>query len=105
MWIHLLNIIYPNHMYKRFSGYSISSCSFDYIMMSSSPSEGRTLHHKSIPGLESNLAVHKEKLCFAPFGLDNSKWDPSIDVYLPPSYVFLVRLTFMISIMKSTPRP
>ncbi|KAH0892340.1 hypothetical protein HID58_054769, partial [Brassica napus] len=63
----------------RFSGYSISSCSFDCdhykmildswkggivysnkdIMMSSSPSEGRTLHHKSIPGLESNLAVHK----------------------------------------------
>ncbi|KAF3545496.1 hypothetical protein DY000_02005671 [Brassica cretica] len=66
----------------RFSGYSISSCSFDWT-------PGRTLHHKSIPGLESNLAVHKEKLCFAPFGLDNSKWDPSIDVYLPPSYVFL----------------
>lgn len=25
-------------------------------------------------------------MCFAPFGLDNSKWDPSIDVYLPENY-------------------
>ncbi|CAF2088242.1 unnamed protein product, partial [Brassica napus] len=56
------------------------------VIMPSSPSEGRTLHRNSIPGLEPTLAVHKEKLCFAPFGLDNSKWDPSIDVYLPQNY-------------------
>ncbi|KAL1196438.1 putative starch synthase 4, chloroplastic/amyloplastic [Cardamine amara subsp. amara] len=34
-------------------------------------SEGRTLH-RSIPGLESTLAIHKDKLFFAPFGMDNS---------------------------------
>ena len=28
----------------------------------------------------------REKLFFAPYGLDNSKWDPSIDVYLPQNY-------------------
>ncbi|KAJ4897168.1 hypothetical protein Rs2_23962 [Raphanus sativus] len=56
------------------------------VIMPSSPSEGSTLHRKSIPGLEPTLAVHKEKLCFAPFALDNSKWDPSIDVYLPENY-------------------
>ncbi|XP_048606571.1 probable starch synthase 4, chloroplastic/amyloplastic isoform X2 [Brassica napus] len=49
------------------------------VIMSSAPS-------KSIPGLEPTLAVHKEKLFFAPYGLDNSKWDPSIDVYLPQNY-------------------
>lgn len=56
------------------------------VIMPSSPSEGSILHRKSIPGLEPTLAVHKEKLCFAPFGLDNSKWDPSTDVYLPENY-------------------
>ncbi|KAF8046668.1 hypothetical protein N665_3530s0001 [Sinapis alba] len=56
------------------------------VIMSSSPSEGRTLHYKSIPGLQPTLAVHKEKLFFAPFGLDYSRWDPSIDVYLPENY-------------------
>ncbi|KAL0863181.1 hypothetical protein Bca101_042299 [Brassica carinata] len=56
------------------------------VIMSSSPSEGRTLHHKSIPCLETTLSVHKEKLFYAPFGLDNSIWDPSIDVYLPENY-------------------
>ncbi|CAH8364084.1 unnamed protein product [Eruca vesicaria subsp. sativa] len=49
------------------------------VIMSSSPS-------KSIPGLEPTLALHKEKLLFAPFGLNNSKWDPSTDVYLPENY-------------------
>ncbi|KAJ0242018.1 UDP-Glycosyltransferase superfamily protein [Hirschfeldia incana] len=56
------------------------------VIMPSSPSEGSTLHRKSIPGLEPTLAVHKEKLFFAPFALDNSKWDPSTDVYLPENY-------------------
>ncbi|CAA7034662.1 unnamed protein product [Microthlaspi erraticum] len=53
------------------------------VVMPSSDSEGRTLHH---PGLEPTLAVHKEKLFFAPFGLDSSTWDPSRDVYLPENY-------------------
>ncbi|XP_006393996.2 probable starch synthase 4, chloroplastic/amyloplastic isoform X2 [Eutrema salsugineum] len=56
------------------------------VIMSSSCSEGSTLYHRSIPGLEPTLAVHKEKLFFAPFGLDNLTWDPSRDVYLPENY-------------------
>jgi glycogen synthase len=28
--------------------------------------------HSSIPGLEPTLAIHKDKLFFAPFGMDNS---------------------------------
>ncbi|CAN8251505.1 unnamed protein product [Cochlearia groenlandica] len=47
------------------------------VILSDSDSEGKTLHHRSIFGLEPTLAVHKDKLCFAPFGLYNSTWDPS----------------------------
>ncbi|KFK28237.1 hypothetical protein AALP_AA8G490200 [Arabis alpina] len=56
------------------------------VIMPSSHSEARKLPHKSIPGLEQTLAFHKEKLFFAPFGLDYSTWDPSRDVYLPENY-------------------
>ncbi|XP_068657695.1 uncharacterized protein [Aristolochia californica] len=42
----------------------------------------RTLSH----GLESTLASHKEKLVIAPYGFDDTIWDPSTDKLLPSNY-------------------
>ncbi|XP_077219550.1 UDP-Glycosyltransferase superfamily protein [Tasmannia lanceolata] len=42
--------------------------------------------HSSSHGLESTLAIHKEKLSVAPYGLDNTIWDPSKDKFLPRNY-------------------
>ncbi|KAH8503788.1 hypothetical protein H0E87_014873 [Populus deltoides] len=37
-------------------------------------------------GLESTLAIHKDKLLVSPCGFDNSTWDPSKDKFLPKNY-------------------
>ncbi|XP_052196115.1 probable starch synthase 4, chloroplastic/amyloplastic [Diospyros lotus] len=37
-------------------------------------------------GLESTLAIHKDKLLLAPYGFDNATWNPSVDKYLPQTY-------------------
>ncbi|XP_057491634.1 probable starch synthase 4, chloroplastic/amyloplastic isoform X2 [Actinidia eriantha] len=42
----------------------------------------RSLSH----GLEPTLAIHKDKLLVAPYGFDNSAWNPSMDYFLPHSY-------------------
>ncbi|KAJ0097486.1 hypothetical protein Patl1_28419 [Pistacia atlantica] len=42
----------------------------------------RSLSH----GLESTLSIHQNKLLVAPFGFDNSTWDPYYDKFLPENY-------------------
>ncbi|GFY86700.1 UDP-Glycosyltransferase superfamily protein [Actinidia rufa] len=42
----------------------------------------RSLSH----GLEPTLAIHKNKLLVAPYGFDNSAWNPSMDHFLPHCY-------------------
>ncbi|KAL1183318.1 hypothetical protein V6Z11_A02G174800 [Gossypium hirsutum] len=53
--------------------------------MSSMHSKGRIIHSMS-HGLEPTLTMHKEKLLVAPYGFDNSTWDPSTDKFLPVNY-------------------
>ncbi|RWR77895.1 putative starch synthase 4, chloroplastic/amyloplastic isoform X1 [Cinnamomum micranthum f. kanehirae] len=37
-------------------------------------------------GLESTLAIHREKLLVTPYGFDDTVWDPSKDKFLPAKY-------------------
>ncbi|XP_031263716.1 probable starch synthase 4, chloroplastic/amyloplastic isoform X2 [Pistacia vera] len=55
------------------------------IIMSSMHSKSeiiRSLSH----GLESTLSIHQNKLLVAPFGFDNSTWDPYYDKFLRENY-------------------
>ncbi|KAI3712978.1 hypothetical protein L1987_71548 [Smallanthus sonchifolius] len=71
---HLVNILKAGVVYSN-----------KVIMMSSIHSKGQlvsTLSH----GLEFALDTHKDKLLIAPFGYDDSSWDPSQDTFLPRGY-------------------
>ncbi|KAJ9564133.1 hypothetical protein OSB04_000099, partial [Centaurea solstitialis] len=71
---HLVNILKAGVVYAN-----------KVIVMSSIHSKDQiisTLGH----GLESALGIHKEKLLIAPFGYDDSNWDPSRDKFLPRKY-------------------
>ncbi|XP_020528018.1 glycogen synthase isoform X2 [Amborella trichopoda] len=37
-------------------------------------------------GLETTLAIHREKVLVIPYGFDDTKWDPSKDNFLPVNY-------------------
>ncbi|CAL5369307.1 unnamed protein product [Camellia sinensis] len=71
---HLVNILKGGIVYSN-----------KVVIMSSKHSKGLILHSLSY-GLESTLAVHKDKLLVAPCGFDNSTWNPSMDHFLPQSY-------------------
>ncbi|KAK8496242.1 hypothetical protein V6N13_095941 [Hibiscus sabdariffa] len=71
---HLVNILKGGIVYSN-----------KVIVMSSLHSEGRIIHSMS-HGLEPTLALHKEKLLVAPYGFDNSTWDPSTDKFLPVNF-------------------
>ncbi|KAH1113626.1 hypothetical protein J1N35_007004 [Gossypium stocksii] len=71
---HLVNILKGGVVYSN-----------KVIVMSSMHSKGRIIHSMS-HGLEPTLTVHKEKLLVAPYGFDNSTWDPSTDKFLPVNY-------------------
>ncbi|KAK9053187.1 hypothetical protein SSX86_029819 [Deinandra increscens subsp. villosa] len=55
------------------------------IMMSSIHSKDQIVSSLS-HGLEFALDTHKDKLLIAPFGYDDSSWDPSEDKFLPRGY-------------------
>ncbi|TYG75526.1 hypothetical protein ES288_D03G038000v1 [Gossypium darwinii] len=71
---HLVNILKGGVVYSN-----------KVIVMSSMHSKGRIIHSMS-HGLEPTLTMHKEKLLVAPYGFDNSTWDPSTDKFLPVNY-------------------
>ncbi|CAL5324470.1 unnamed protein product [Camellia sinensis] len=71
---HLVNILKGGIVYSN-----------KVVIMSSMHSKGLIIHSLSY-GLESTLAVHKDKLLVAPCGFDNSTWNPSMDHFLPQSY-------------------
>ncbi|KAK8305044.1 hypothetical protein V6Z12_D03G035800 [Gossypium hirsutum] len=71
---HLVNILKGGVVYSN-----------KVIVMSSMHSKGRIIHSMS-HGLEPTLSMHKEKLLVAPYGFDNSTWDPSTDKFLPVNY-------------------
>ncbi|XP_059642436.1 probable starch synthase 4, chloroplastic/amyloplastic isoform X2 [Cornus florida] len=71
---HLVNILKGGIVYSN-----------KVIKVSSMHSKGQIIHGLS-HGLEPTLALHKNKLLIAPYGFDNSVWDPSIDKFLPQSY-------------------
>ncbi|GMI86542.1 hypothetical protein HRI_002323500 [Hibiscus trionum] len=71
---HLVNILKGGIVYSN-----------KVIVMSSMHSKGRIIHSMS-HGLERTLALHKEKLLVAPYGFDNSTWDPSTDKFLPVNF-------------------
>ncbi|KAK6923211.1 Starch synthase, catalytic domain [Dillenia turbinata] len=71
---HLVNILKGGVVYSN-----------KVVMMSSMHSKGWIIKNLS-HGLESTLATHKEKLLVAPFGFDDSIWDPSKDKFLPERY-------------------
>ncbi|KAK9037851.1 hypothetical protein V6N11_022750 [Hibiscus sabdariffa] len=68
---HLVNILKGGIVYSN-----------KVIVMSSIHSKGRVIHSMS-HGLEPTLALHTGKLVVAPYGLDNSTWDPATDKSLP----------------------
>ncbi|KAK1439056.1 hypothetical protein QVD17_04871 [Tagetes erecta] len=71
---HLVNILKAGVVYSN-----------KVIVMSSIHTKDQivgTLSH----GLEFALDTHKEKLLIAPFGYDDSSWDPSQDKFLPRGY-------------------
>lgn len=71
---HLVNILKDGVVYAN-----------KVIVMSSIHSKDQiisTLSH----GLECALGTHKDKLLIAPFGYDDSNWDPLQDKFLPRSY-------------------
>ncbi|KAJ4776332.1 Glycogen synthase [Rhynchospora pubera] len=55
------------------------------VVMSTIHSRERIIHSLSC-GLEPTLAIHKEKLMVAPYGIDAQQWDPSRDKYIPRTY-------------------
>ncbi|KAJ3691462.1 hypothetical protein LUZ61_020626 [Rhynchospora tenuis] len=55
------------------------------VVMSTIHSRDRIIHSSSC-GLEPTLAIHKEKLMVAPYGIDAQQWDPSRDKYIPRTY-------------------
>ncbi|KAL7255916.1 hypothetical protein ACSBR1_009949 [Camellia fascicularis] len=71
---HLVNILKGGIVYSN-----------KVVIMSSMHSKGLIIRSLSY-GLESTLAVHKDKLLVAPCGFDNSTWNPSMDHFLPQSY-------------------
>ncbi|XP_022740360.1 probable starch synthase 4, chloroplastic/amyloplastic isoform X2 [Durio zibethinus] len=71
---HLVNILKGGIVYSN-----------EVVIMSSMHSKGRIIRSMS-HGLEPTLALHKEKLLVAPYGFDNSIWDPSTDKFLPVNY-------------------
>ncbi|KAF8406149.1 hypothetical protein HHK36_008229 [Tetracentron sinense] len=71
---HLVNILKGGVVYSN-----------KVVMMSSVHSKGRVIRSLS-HGLESTLAIHKEKFLIAPYGLDDTIWDPSKDIFLPEKY-------------------
>ncbi|OVA07332.1 Starch synthase [Macleaya cordata] len=71
---HLVNVLKGGIVYSN-----------KVVMMSSIHSKGRIICSLS-HGLESTLAIHKDKLLLAPYGFDCSVWDPSKDKFLPAKY-------------------
>ncbi|KAE8706994.1 putative starch synthase 4 [Hibiscus syriacus] len=71
---HLVNVLKGGIVYSN-----------KVIVMSSMHSKGRIIHSMS-HGLETTLALHKEKLLVSPCGFDNSTWDPSTDKFLPVNF-------------------
>lgn len=55
------------------------------MLVSSIHSKDRIIRNLS-HGLESTLAIHKEKLLVTPYGFDDTVWDPSKDKFLPANY-------------------
>uniref|UniRef100_A0A2N9HAX3 starch synthase n=1 Tax=Fagus sylvatica TaxID=28930 RepID=A0A2N9HAX3_FAGSY len=55
------------------------------VIMSSMHSKSRIISSFS-HGLDPTLSTHKDKLVIAPYGFDNSTWDPSKDNFLPENY-------------------
>ncbi|XP_010254668.1 PREDICTED: probable starch synthase 4, chloroplastic/amyloplastic isoform X2 [Nelumbo nucifera] len=71
---HLVNILKGGIVYSN-----------KVVMMSSIHSKSRIIRSLS-HGLEPTLSIHKEKLLLAPYGLDDTVWDPSKDKHLPAKY-------------------
>ncbi|GAB4847172.1 hypothetical protein Ancab_026183 [Ancistrocladus abbreviatus] len=71
---HLVNILKGGVVYSN-----------KVVVLSSMHSKGRILWSLG-DGLEPTLATHKDKLLIAPYGLENSTWDPSRDKLLPENY-------------------
>ncbi|XP_058080191.1 probable starch synthase 4, chloroplastic/amyloplastic isoform X2 [Magnolia sinica] len=71
---HLVNILKGGIVYSNKVVVASSIHSKDRII--------RNLSH----GLESTLAIHKEKLLVSPYGFDDTIWDPSKDKFLPAKY-------------------
>lgn len=55
------------------------------VVMSSIHSKGRLVQSLG-HGLEHTLSSHKDKLVVAPYGFENSTWDPLRDKLLPERY-------------------
>ncbi|GMH25275.1 hypothetical protein Nepgr_027118 [Nepenthes gracilis] len=74
---HLINILKGGVVYSN-----------KVVVMSSMHSKGRimSLGH----GLEPTIATHKDKLLIAPYGFENSTWDPSRDQLIPENYTATV---------------
>ncbi|KVI02763.1 Starch synthase, catalytic domain-containing protein [Cynara cardunculus var. scolymus] len=72
--LHLVNILKAGVVYAN-----------KVIVMSSIHSKDQIISTMS-HGLEVVLGTHKDKLLIAPFGYDDSNWDPSCDKFLPQSY-------------------
>ncbi|KAJ4714627.1 Starch synthase, chloroplastic/amyloplastic [Melia azedarach] len=71
---HLVNILKGGVVYSN-----------KFVIVSSMHSKGRIIRSSS-HGLESTLAIHQDKLLVAPYGFDNSTWDPATDKFLPENY-------------------
>ncbi|XP_021743429.1 probable starch synthase 4, chloroplastic/amyloplastic [Chenopodium quinoa] len=55
------------------------------VAMSSMNSKERIIQSLG-HGLETTLSIHKDKLVIAPYGFDQTTWDPSRDELLPENY-------------------
>lgn len=71
---HLVNILKGGIVYSN-----------KVVIMSSMHSKSRIISSFS-HGLDPTLSTHKDKLVIAPYGFDNSTWDPSKDNFLPENY-------------------
>ncbi|XP_038996911.1 probable starch synthase 4, chloroplastic/amyloplastic [Hibiscus syriacus] len=71
---HLVNILKGGIVYSN-----------KVIVMSSMHSKGGIIHNMSHE-LEPTLAFHQDKLLVAPYGFDNSAWDPATDILLPVKF-------------------
>ncbi|KAK9285332.1 hypothetical protein L1049_024523 [Liquidambar formosana] len=72
--MHLVNILKGGIVYSN-----------KVVIMSSMDSKSSIIRSLS-NGLESTLAIHKDKLLIAPCGFDNSTWDPSKDKFISENY-------------------